>query len=462
MVALIRFLLTRFLLLLFALIYMPLSGFAEDHANYIAGPFEHPGEVTENCLMCHQEQAESFIHTVHWTWSSEPMNVPGHPENVKLGKRNVLNNFCIGLRTNFPRCTSCHTGYGWEDQSFDFSDPKNIDCLVCHDNTGTYKKVPTGAGAPGPEVDLVAVAQSVGPTTRQSCGSCHFYGGGGNNVKHGDLEAALVDPPKALDVHMGGQDFTCTDCHMTNGHRIEGSALSVSTHSSKTVACEHCHTATPHTKYAHFLDQHAERIACQTCHIPKFARANPTKMHWDWSTAGQDREGKPDEYGKPTYAKKKGSFVWEKNVEPVYEWYSGESTHMLVGDRVNPSEMNSITRPMGGKDDPDSKIYPFKVHTGKQIADAKNLYLLPTHLFGGGYWSHFNWDQSVQTGAEAYGLEYSGEYTFVETEMYWKINHMVAPREEALVCGDCHSKLKETRLNWEALGYNNGDPRYQE
>ena len=33
-----------------------------------------------------------------------------------------------------------------------------IDCLVCHDTTGTYKKVPTGAGMPDPKVDLVAVA----------------------------------------------------------------------------------------------------------------------------------------------------------------------------------------------------------------------------------------------------------------------------------------------------------------
>ena len=28
------------------------------------------------------------------------------------------------------------------------------------------------------------------------------------------------------------------------------------------------------------------------------------------------------------------------------------------------------------------------------------------------------------------GLEYSGEYGFAETESWWKINHMVAPKEE--------------------------------
>lgn len=439
------------------IILAPLTLPAEDHTDYIAGPFEEPSEVTENCLMCHQQQAESFMQTVHWTWSSEPMQVPGHSGTVRLGKRNVLNNFCIGLRTNFPRCTSCHAGYGWESQDFDFSDPKHIDCLVCHDNTGTYTKTPTGAGAPDPGVDLVAVAKSVGPTTRQTCGSCHFYGGGGNNVKHGDLEEVLVEPTKELDVHMGGQDFTCTACHMTEGHKIEGSALSVSTHSSQTVACEQCHGTQPHTKYARFLENHVDRIACQTCHIPEFARANPTKMHWDWSTAGEDREVQLDEYGKPTYSKKKGSFTWKKNVIPTYAWYSGKSTHMLVGDKVRLNAMNSITEPIGSKDDPESKIYPFKVHTASQIADAVNKYLLPTHLFDGGYWSHYDWNKSVSTGADAYGLPYSGEYTFVETEMYWKINHMVAPKEDALECSACHSEIKETRLDWEALGYE-GDP----
>jgi hypothetical protein len=42
----------------------------------------------------------------------------------------------------------CHIGYGWEDKSFDFNDPRNIDCLVCHDKTDTYKKIKGGAGWP--------------------------------------------------------------------------------------------------------------------------------------------------------------------------------------------------------------------------------------------------------------------------------------------------------------------------
>jgi hypothetical protein len=39
--------------------------------------------------------------------------------------------------------------------------------------------------------------------------------------------------------------------------------------------------------------------------------------------------------------------------------------------------------------------------------------------------------------------------------MYWALTHLVAPKEEALQCSDCHDQ--EGRMDWEALGYY-GDP----
>ena len=38
------------------------------------------------------------------------------------------------------------------------------------------------------------------------------------------------------------------------------------------------------------------------------------------------------------------------------------------------------------------------------------------------------------------GQPYSGEFDFVETQMLWPINHMVAPKEDALGCASCHAK----------------------
>jgi hypothetical protein len=39
--------------------------------------------------------------------------------------------------------------------------------------------------------------------------------------------------------------------------------------------------------------------------------------------------------------------------------------------------------------------------------------------------------------------------------MYWVLSHMVAPKEEALQCHDCHGA--DSRMDWAELGYY-GDP----
>ena len=51
-------------------------------------------------------------------------------------------------------------------------------------------------------------------------------------------------------------------------------------------SCESCHGSTPHDRQK--LDDHVDTLACQTCHVPAFARGGvATKMWWDWSTAGR-------------------------------------------------------------------------------------------------------------------------------------------------------------------------------
>ena len=95
---------------------------------------------------------------------------------------------------------------------------------------------------------------------------------------------------------------------------------------------------------------------------------------------------------------------------------------------------------------------------GKQIYDSKNNYLIVPKLFGeGGYWKTYNWNSASKSGMREIDLAYSGKYGFVETEMYWPINHMVAPAVKSLRCTDCHAKNGSKRLNWEQLGYK-GDP----
>lgn len=444
------------LLNLIATLLIVINLFAqEDHSEYIEGPFNSPQEVTATCLTCHEGVDASIMKTRHWNWlGDEYTNNDGEKE--RLGKQNIINNFCVAVPSNWPRCTSCHIGYGWKDNSFDFTKGENIDCLVCHDQTGTYKKTPTGAGMPDKTVDLVNVAQNVGPTKSANCITCHANGGGGTGVKHGDMDESFLNATPELDVHMGKVGFKCADCHAGENHNIKGASHGSLMAGTNHINCTDCHTESPHTNKT--LNNHGSSIACETCHIPTFAKEMATKTWWDWSTAGQDKTVEKDEFGLDTYSKKKGDFVWEMNVIPEYSWHNGQADYYQFGDIIDPAKVVELNTLNGNIKDANSKITPFKVMRGKQIYDIENNYLIVPKLFGeGGYWKTFDWNNAADLGMKTIDLAYSGKHGFVETEMYWPINHMVVSGDQALSCTDCHNKNDETRLNWEKLGYE-GDP----
>jgi octaheme c-type cytochrome (tetrathionate reductase family) len=330
-----------------------------------------------------------------------------------------------------------------------------IDCLVCHDTTGTYKKIPTGAGVPDTKIDLVKVAKKVGNTSRKTCGDCHFSGGGGDAVKHADLSIQLLKPDRNCDIHMGGYDFQCSECHRTRNHKIAGRSTSVPV-AEASRSCENCHTNKPHYGghlLDHHLNKHCDNIACNTCHSPVYAKCKPTKIWWDWSKAGdKKRKAKKDKYGMSDYHWKKGESKWKESVKPEYAWYGGFTKRILLGDRIDlNAPFIKITQPVGNIKDPNSKISPFKVMRGVQAVDAKYEYLLIPHLFPRNkedktaYWKHTDWQKAFTDGMEAAKLPYSGEYKWAETWMYWGVNHEVMPASMALSCVQCHESLKGER-----------------
>jgi octaheme c-type cytochrome (tetrathionate reductase family) len=427
------------------------------HTNLMNGPYNTPQEVTEACLECHPDAATELMKTTHWTWESQPVSVADRPEPVTVGKMNQINNFCIGVQGNQKKCMSCHTGYDWQedadwinDAQYDFNNELNVDCLVCHADTAAYAKGDYGNPAEG--IDLVAAARSVRTPTRDNCGKCHFDGGGGNGVKHGDLDESLYFPTENLDVHMGRLNLQCIDCHTTEDHQILGRMIAdnYTINPEEQVSCTDCHNPEPHEDER--LNTHLQSVACQTCHIPSFALKDPTKTNWDWSTAGQDI---PDDHY--TYLKIKGNFIYEKNVQPTYTWFNGNlSYRYLLEDKIDPQKVTYINIPAGSIDDPNAKIFPFKIHTANQPYDTGYNYLLqPITAGDNGYWTNFDWDNSFRLAESVMGLKYSGGYDFAETWMYWPTTHMVQPKENALQCTDCHSP--EGRLDWQALGYP-GDP----
>ncbi len=445
-----------------------------DHTKFdsLQGPFESGPEVTKACLKCHTEAGRHFMKSIHWTWEYDNP-VTGQ----KLGKKHLINTFCTNARGNEGMCAQCHAGYGMQDSSFDFSNQDNIDCLVCHDRTGTYYKTPPTKGNKACSVmfegklpiEWAKVAQSVGKPGRENCGACHFFGGGGDGVKHGDLDSSLKFPDHKLDVHMDadGPNFACTTCHVTKQHLWAGSRYNVMAHDTgglglpgerrDVATCESCHSATPHEKdelVGIKLNGHTDKIACQTCHIPTIARGGvATKTDWDWRTAGKTKNGegyKEKNYTqgngehRATYKSIKGSFEYAENLAPYYAWFDGQMRYTTIDTHFDPAGGPiAVNGFKGSHDDGTSRIWPFKQMHTVQPYDKGNNTLVYMHLWGDdedAYWGNYDFGRAIKVGMQKNGIPYSGEYDFVETYSYWPITHMVAPREDALACAECHSR----------------------
>ena len=230
-----------------------------DYTTFATGP-----AVSATCVKCHDDEARKLLTTNHFTWLGSSTSV-GHTTPSSIGKRNVINNFCVATASNESRCMQCHPSYSspptkdpvtgavavntgpmylWNTNAA--VDLSKIDCLVCHANLGAskYMKSPAGFGQPWPNTGLACApscaanqicsnvnaagvafsdgknycraplasetssalnlaANNVGAPNRSNCGFCHFNAGGGDNVKMGDLGSALKAPTQAVDVHMG-------------------------------------------------------------------------------------------------------------------------------------------------------------------------------------------------------------------------------------------------------------------
>ena len=206
---------------------------------FLSGP-----EVTQACLSCHSEAAEQFHKTIHWTWLAHK-----DENGTQMGKAGLsLNNFCISANGNADKgCLSCHPGWGKKTEA--------VNCLVCHgkkqinweeafEDLNAFRMETDASSkelAAEIEAEIQAAVQHVGRPSRSNCGDCHFKGGGGDGVKHGDLDTSLTKPNKALDVHMGtdGQGFDCVRCHTTKLHDIAGRIYTAPPYTHRKCLIEH-------------------------------------------------------------------------------------------------------------------------------------------------------------------------------------------------------------------------------
>ncbi len=446
---------------------LPANGAKNHHVRYV-GDYEG----TKTCLECHREEAESFFHSQHYQWRGETPDVV-NSEGATLGKMIMVNDFCtnpdgsqwigevenVGGKVLAKGCSKCHAGFG-KKPTAELSDEQleNMDCLICHasgyrrdlyaNEDGSWEWRPIlWKNKEG----LNSVASRISEPKRVMCLRCHSASGGGPNYKRGDIEYTLKDPPREFDVHMAteGTDMSCGDCHAGDDHRVRGRGVDLAaTDSPDRLGCTgDCHTESPHEDDK--LDGHTDRLACQACHIPTFAKDEPTDMFRDWSTPQWSEEN-----GKWTYTK-----TLEQNVAPVYAWYNGKSWLQIPGREVRYDGEGAVmmNQPQGSRDDPGARIYPFKLHRGVLPVLDQQQWISP--LTTEEFYGHGDTDKAVREAAASYyGLEHDEiDYSWKKTVRYMGINHEVVPMEDALKCKDCHSRRRPGRLDWKSLGYE-GDP----
>jgi hypothetical protein len=204
-----------------------------------------------------------------------------------------------------------------------------------------------------------------------------------------------------------------------------------------TCANARCHAdkTTSHGHSSSTVDRHVGRLACQTCHIPRYARDaadtpadEATELHRTWLASHPTASGAlhPES-------------VKGNDVLPRYRFWNRTSTsyNLFETARLDPATGRYPTsRPNGSIADADSKLYPFKYKTAEQpFAPGPGvLVALDTRVFfatGDGV-------AATEQGLVNMGFSASEPFTWIETDTFQLLNHQVAPAEAALRCADCH------------------------
>ncbi len=367
--------------------------------------------------------------------------------------------------------------------------------------------LPASAALPPMTITTLLAAQTVHATTRQSCLNCHAGAGGGDGTKRGDMSKENANPSLAVDMHMSpqGANLTCSDCHSATGpngesHRMRGRGLDLRANDvAERFTCETggCHDNRPHGDFSNTQgssrDKHAMKVACQTCHIPSYAKAAVgTEVARDWQDPRPSDSACNGRGGWLPREDKGG--LGAASLTPRYNWFDGTSEvaylgESLIGVPTVPLDATVaanfvggfkagepayvLGQPNGDVTSTTAKLYPMKEHWGKLARNDGN-----NSLIGHSTFEFFRTGSFCRAVAVGLGLDEANAATSTvcggipgETEMpagtttvpvftYQTINHGVESKENALGgdtagCGSCHGALSggPERLDMPALGY---------
>ncbi|MDD3816330.1 MAG: hypothetical protein PHZ02_17000 [Desulfocapsaceae bacterium] len=472
------------------------GGESNPHAS-ITGTFTTPAQVTAKCLTCHDGegfQSANSLHGMMATAAPKVTNISGDSQ-----KLNEINTFC-----SYPNpamagaaCLSCHPTLG----KFENLTAADLDCLQCHNdaykrsfpgdpdpanhdtvvdwqgNTKTYipadKDNATGefyvafnwAAMPGlTALDLIRGVQR--PTTT-TCLNCHAKAGGGDWTKRGDLGLNSANPTSSQDVHLasvanGGAGLSCTSCHTPSSHKIPGRGIDLRpTEGGSVKACIECHVGMDTGGHAAAgrrsePDRHTARVACQSCHIPAFAKGGATEMWRDWTIPTWNQ----------ALCSGQGAWAGEEhkvaNVAPDHVFFDGTSYVYSLGQtlsKVDPisgydmmADANGDINGVLGV----SKLVPIKRHQSKMAVMSSGTdvgKVIPFDVV----WQFKTGlsDEAAERGKTYAGFSGSHEWKWLEAEM--AINHGVSPAANVAACTSCHHAsrdfLIETETKLDKLGY---------
>jgi hypothetical protein len=416
------------------------------------------------CLPCHTQEAKQVYASAHYQWRGEALYRTNGPA-VQGKKNNAVNSYCINILGNWDDCGTCHVGLGTKPSTLEVPTPaqlRNIDCLVCHQKE--YKRIKVNdvfvPDTASMTITLNRAVRTVHLPERSNCLSCHAKAGGGDAVKRGDLALATGSTADVrFDRHMStaGADLNCQACHVTRNHRIAGRGSDLrQTDLDVEMACSNCHTdkttASGHSQAA--INRHVARVACQTCHIPTYAK-NASDTAANEATEISRTWLRSDSTAAPYHP----ATVKANNRVPKYRFWNRYSYNYVLRAtaRKDPATGGFPTsRPDGGVDDtsPDNKLYPFKYKTAVQPmrTSTRELIALDTSVYFRSADATTRADTAVKAGLKNMGYPEDDAYHWVKTDTFQLLNHQVSPSGQALNCSACHGSTRRMDLKGE-LGY---------
>lgn len=423
-----------------------------------------------DCLMCHQEVYKRFPDWTASGYGFTPLTLMNLTEDGS------------GHLIQADGSTVVRDG---------FAGVPNVDPV-----TGDFQFLPAGSDTLPLDVPMspmaittLEAAQTVHPTTRQSCLNCHAGAGGADGAKRGDLSKEIAHTTNVnLDFHMSSQgaDLSCSECHSVGEHRVRGRGLDLRPNDVPgrfTCDSAGCHSSQPHpsTTTGNRLNRHTAKVACQTCHIPAYAKAGVgTELARDWQ----------DPHPSDSACNGRGGWLPHEvngfNLIPSYTWFDGKSEVYYLGEPLAgvptvPLEPNVAASFAGdftanepayalgvptailsssgaiderlGSSNASAKIYPMKEHWSKLASDGNALIAHSTYEFfrtgsfcravavGIGA-DEANQDQSNVCSGLPGDLEMPPGTEAVAVQTFQTINHGVEPDTRALsagnTCGVCH------------------------